>query len=185
MRLLKKYGGMEFNENGHCRIDKDKMNFMTKGGDRGFKALACRPNYNPHEPDEDDYDNMIINLDLLGLIYTYYMENPDPKIRIITKPEDIDPNKEWNSWLPNKDGRTRRAPRTANTAANRTAPTAANRAASAAARKPPKAPPKKTKATGRAQLPTRNTRHVGNGSPPTRSSTRRGGDGSGGRSSKR
>jgi hypothetical protein len=59
-------------------------------GDRGFKALACRPNYNPHEPDEDDYDNMIINLDLLGLIYTYYLDNPDPKIRIVTKPEDID-----------------------------------------------------------------------------------------------
>jgi hypothetical protein len=105
LKFLKKYGGMEFNENGHCRIDKETMNFMIKGGDREFKALACRPSYDPHDHDEDDYDNMLINLDLLGLIYTYYLESPDPKIRIVTKPEDIDPNNEWNKLLPDKNGR--------------------------------------------------------------------------------
>jgi hypothetical protein len=102
MKLLKKYGGMQFDEEGKHTIDKNKMNFTTKGGDKGFKALGCKPSYNPHAIDDDDFDNFVINSDLHGLIYTYYMENPDPKIKIITKPEHIDPTtKEWNNWVPN------------------------------------------------------------------------------------
>jgi hypothetical protein len=112
LKLLKKYAGLKFDEDGVFRIDKDKMNFMNKGGNRGFKALACRPTYDKHDPDENDYDNMIINADLHGLIYSYYKDKPDPKIRIVTKPEHIDPvTKEWMNWIPEpeKTGTSRAA----------------------------------------------------------------------------
>ena len=124
------------------------MNFMTKGGDRGYKALGCKAPYNPHDIDEDDFDNFAINSDLHGLIYTYYKDNPDPKIRVATKPEHIDQDtKEWNNWVPDVSGETRgrNAPR--NTTANR-APAPAPKS-----RAPAPAPAPRTRATAPAPAP--------------------------------
>ena len=107
IKLLKKYGGIKFDEGGLFTIDKDKMNFKTKGGHRGFKVLGCRPLYNKHDPDDDHFDNFIIDGDLYGLIYSYYKAHPDPKIQIETRPEDLAANGEWNNWEPNETGQPR------------------------------------------------------------------------------
>jgi hypothetical protein len=132
------------------------MNFKTKGGHRGFKVLGCRPLYNKHDPDDDHFDNFIIDGDLYGLIYSYYKAHPDPKIQIETRPEDLAANGEWNDWEPMESGQPRqkkqsRAPPAppANRIRVEPAPTAPPPARAAAAARAPTT----TRAT-RANLPT-------------------------------
>jgi hypothetical protein len=104
-KLIKKYGGLSFEDGGIYTIDKTKCNWQKKKGSRRYNLLCCKPDYNPNDPDEDDYDNFLINDDLHGLIFTYYTKNPDPKIRLEYRAEHVNPRKkEWINWVPDKDG---------------------------------------------------------------------------------
>ena len=109
-RLLKKYGGLQFDEEGVIfTISTKKMSFIKKRGNHRYCALGCKPDYNSESEYEEAYENMEINDDLHGLIYDYYKEHPDPAIRIITHEGSVDEHGNWINWLPNKTGQGRGA----------------------------------------------------------------------------
>jgi hypothetical protein len=102
-RLLRKYGGLEFCDGeDHFTINKRKMSYCKTRKDRGYHALGMRDSFDGNEEDQDKYENYIINDDLYGLIYEFYNENPDPKIRVITRDGDVDEEGRWSNWVPSK-----------------------------------------------------------------------------------
>jgi hypothetical protein len=88
------------------------------------------------DDDEDDEDDEVeevqrglINSDLHGLIYTYYLAHPDPKIKVETKEGDVHPRtKEWNNWIPSAEP----------AAKQRAKPTKPTKATASRKRTPPK-----------------------------------------------
>jgi hypothetical protein len=110
-KLLTKYGGMLFVDDGVFTINSERMEFY-----KGRNCLvAMRENYDPD--DSDTYEVMEINKDLFGLFYTYIrQENPNLlNVKLHAHPDNIDAKSEWRSWLPDspdkKSKKTRQSPR--------------------------------------------------------------------------
>ena len=98
VKLLTKYGGMSYLEdNKKFTIHKVKMNWISlKGKKKGaWHALGCDENYNPEVNEEGTFDNMEINEDLMGLIYTYYEEDADVSVDLVVRDELIDSEGKW------------------------------------------------------------------------------------------
>ena len=109
-KLLKKYGGLQFQDGDTVfTISNKKMSFVKKRGNQRYCVLACKQDYNTDSEYEEDYKNMEIDDDLHGLIYLYYKEHPDPGIRVITREGTIDKDGVWINWAPNPTGRVRGA----------------------------------------------------------------------------
>jgi hypothetical protein len=60
-----------------------------------WHALGCTDSYDPDVNDEETFDNMEINSDLHGLIYTYYHETNDKSVEMVVAPGTVDETGKW------------------------------------------------------------------------------------------
>jgi hypothetical protein len=171
VKLTSKYGGLRYKE-GRTRytIHPIKMNLMKgeTGKGKTWHALGCTDDYNEDVCEEDSFDNMEINEDLCGLIFTYYKESGDRGFEIVTKTGTVDEKGKWiwkdDSGPANKKQKAKKKPAPV-------APIRASASSSRTAASSSRGPPVYT--TAKAMLHPRG--------PSTRSSPRgkRGGDQSG------
>jgi hypothetical protein len=95
-KLLKKYGGLKFYDDGLYTISSDTIKFY-----KGKNCLvAMGENYNPD--DDSTWILMDINSDLHGVLFDYIRRGnePIPNKKLEARPEDLDSKDEWNNWLP-------------------------------------------------------------------------------------
>jgi hypothetical protein len=116
IKLLKKYGGLQFEDSaadGLRTISNKNMSYVTKASCKGYKALAYLEGFNHDDPDEDYFENFIIDDDLMGLIYEHYelrLKGNHPGIKICYKKEHVHSRtKKWINWVPEEE-KERRSP---------------------------------------------------------------------------
>jgi len=72
-------------------MDLIKTNFIKGNGNKKkWHVLGCTDSYDPDVNDEETFDNMEINSDLHGLIYTYYHETNDKTVEMVVAPGTVD-----------------------------------------------------------------------------------------------
>jgi Protein of unknown function (DUF 659) len=98
VKLVGKYGGIFYLEgNVRYRIHLIKMNFIKdkENKKKCWHVLGCTDSYDPDVNDEETFDNMEINNDLHGLIYTYYHEANDKTVEMVVAPGTVDEMGKW------------------------------------------------------------------------------------------
>ena len=108
-KLLTKYGGLLVSDGEELfTLKSDKMNFYK--GRNCLIAVREGYEYDPDNPDPKSYENMEINHDLFGLLYTSIKGKRLKKVSYYVSPEDVDEAKEWK-WKNNSPNKKQKKPK--------------------------------------------------------------------------
>lgn len=98
-RLLTKYAGLVFEDDGMYTVHNTLMYFQKRRGNSSWHVYGCTPDYNPNELHPDDYDYFEINDDFHGVVFEHYRKNPDAKVRCVVPDGALADDGSWNNWM--------------------------------------------------------------------------------------